>query len=70
MAYVMECPSGKVCYKSRIRALMALAKIKDTAALDTPHPIRAYRCLICKQHHLTSQEERVMPTTRKEAPSP
>jgi hypothetical protein len=62
---IATCPTGKVCYKSRIRALMALAKIKDTAVLDSPHPIRAYRCLICKQHHLTSQEERSCPQEKK-----
>jgi hypothetical protein len=54
-----ECPTtGKVCYKSRVRALIALAKIKDNNPMDSHYPIRAYKCPYCKFHHLTSQEER------------
>lgn len=62
-----ECPkTGKVCYRSRIRALIALAKLKDNNPMDAHIPIRAYKCPYCGLHHLTSQEDRLCPPLKKE----
>jgi hypothetical protein len=64
-----ECPeTGKVCYKTRIRAIQALAKLKDKNPMDAHIPIRAYKCPFCGLHHLTSQEDRLCRQDQKSAP--
>jgi hypothetical protein len=50
----MSCPSGKVAFNDRLRALFALVKLKR---LDEGQrlPKRAYQCSRCGRWHLTSQ---------------
>ena len=52
----MFCPTGKMPYRSRLRALIALCKIQwqdDPAHQEK----RVYQCRRCGYWHLTSQEE-------------
>lgn len=50
----MSCSSGKVAYKSRVGALLALSRIQYE---DKPGHTekKAYRCPTCHSWHLTSK---------------
>jgi len=52
--------TGKVCYTSKIKALLALVKIEEVGPRTEggPIPKRTYLCEFCNRFHLTSQEER------------
>ena len=57
---------GKVRYRDRIAALMALMSTKRKQATGrAKDEMRAYRCPLCMGWHLTSQQKR---QTRKEKP--
>lgn len=51
------CPSGKLRFRDRIGAMMALA---DCARKDAAkrREVRAYRCPLCRGWHLTSRADR------------
>lgn len=53
------CPSGKVRYRDRLGALLALSKIgrKDSPRRPKSEG-RAYQCPRCKGWHLTSTDRR------------
>lgn len=55
----MTCPSGKVRYRDRIGALLALASAqhKDGSKRAKTEK-RAYRCTNCRGWHLTSKANR------------
>ena len=57
---LMDCPSGKVRYSNKVRALLAIVKIEEKGPREIGGhiPKRVYRCLICKKWHLTSQDQR------------
>lgn len=46
-----HCPSGKAWYRTKLDAMMALARVQDG-------PRRAYPCPMCGSWHLTSQVRR------------
>lgn len=51
------CPrTGKIQYKDRIAAMLALAEIQRQ---DRPgrHEKDVYKCRFCKKYHLTSMEQ-------------
>ncbi len=52
--------TGKVCYTSKIKALLALVKIEEVGPKEEGGliPKRVYRCEFCGDFHLTQQDER------------
>ncbi|MCP2339565.1 hypothetical protein [Actinomadura rupiterrae] len=55
-----RCPTGKVRFRDRIAATLALATIQRQGRPDRDKTeIRAYRCPTCSGWHLTSQRPRV-----------
>ena len=55
-----ECPTGKVCYTDKIKALLAVVKIESVGPQEPGGhlPKRVYRCRYCNYYHLTSQTQR------------
>jgi hypothetical protein len=53
----MSCPSGKVRYRTRIDAKIALANTHRKAA-STREETRIYFCPNCRGQHLTSRPQR------------
>ncbi|MFC5181372.1 hypothetical protein [Actinomadura harenae] len=55
-----RCPTGKVRFRDRIAATLALATIQRQGRQDRDKAeARAYRCPACSGWHLTSQHPRV-----------
>ncbi|MEV4257264.1 hypothetical protein AB0J52_29255 [Spirillospora sp. NPDC049652] len=55
-----RCPTGKVRFRDRIAATLALATIQHQGRQDRDKAeTRAYRCPTCAGWHLTSQHPRV-----------
>lgn len=52
------CPSGKVRYRDRQRALHALRTIQGVERQRQVTPVRVYECPLCNGAHLTSMEQR------------
>lgn len=55
------CPTGKIRYRDRIGASVALidAQSKAHSQARVKHETRAYRCDRCRGWHLTSQPRRM-----------
>jgi hypothetical protein len=54
-----RCRTGKVRYRDRVAALVALAQVRRTDSPNRPkQEVRAYRCPLCRGWHLTARRGR------------
>lgn len=57
----MKCITGKICYKDRLDAIIALSRIQEQTKKmykkEWHYPIRAYHCNLCQYWHLTSKPD-------------